>query len=113
MRVLLVDNDPEWLDLLALDLSCEEHEIVDRLLSGTRVAEVVAAGGVDAVVVDYRMPPGPNGLEVTKTLRAQHPDVRVVMFSNYDDPTLVRAVEAAGAAFVLKPALRTLRKLLG
>ena len=112
MRVLLADNDPEWLELLAFDLDCEGHEVVATVRDGDAALERAGNGDIDIVVVDYRMPPGPDGLAVTRELRRRHPHLRVVMFSNYDDATLIQEVEKLGASFVLKPAIRTLRALL-
>jgi DNA-binding NarL/FixJ family response regulator len=63
----------------------------------------------DVVVLDYRMPPGPNGLEVAGQLRLVRPDLRLVIYSNYQDVQLVRQARALGVLFLPKGNLHTLR----
>lgn len=108
-RVLVVDNDAEWRALIRLDLRLEGHEVVGELERAAGVVERVAQGDVEVVVLDHRMPPGPHGAEVADRLHDEHPDVTVVVFTNYEAPELVRAVARAGATYVLKPNLTALR----
>ena len=109
-RIVVADNDPEWLELIALDLSLEGHEIVARAASGLEALACCDEHQPEVLVVDYRMPPGMNGVEVAERVRDAHPDVAVVVFSNYEDPVMIAAAEAAGATFVLKTNMRALRK---
>ena len=76
---------------------------------GTAALAAVAAHSPDVVVLDYRMPPGPNGLEVAAALRADHPHLTVVIYSNYQDVELVQRAQAIGVPFLPKGNLRTLR----
>jgi CheY-like chemotaxis protein len=114
VRVLLADNDAEWLDLVALDLGLEGHDIVGRATSGADALALVAELGsrVEVAVVDHRMPPGITGLEVVQELSRTRPELHVILFTNYPDPTLAEEVEAAGAALVPKHSLRRLREAL-
>jgi two-component system response regulator DesR len=111
-RIVVADNDPAWLDLIVLDLELEGHEVVAQAYSGADALAACEAEVPDVLVVDHRMPPGPHGLEVAQTVRASHPGVTVVVFTNYEDPALRRAVEACGARFVLKTNLRALREMV-
>jgi CheY-like chemotaxis protein len=108
-RIIVVDNDPEWLDLIALDLSLEGHEVVARATNGVDALAACAAHDPEVLVVDYRMPPGMSGVAVAQRMRDEHPDIRVVMFSNYEDPAMIEEAEGAGARFVLKTNMRALR----
>jgi CheY-like chemotaxis protein len=111
-RIVVADNDPAWLGLIVLDLELEGHEVVGQAHSGADALASCAAELPDVLVVDHRMPPGPHGLEVAQTVRAMHPEINVVVFTNYEDPALRRAVELCGARFVLKTNLRALREMV-
>ena len=54
--------------------------------------------------------PGPHGLEVAQRLAVDAPDVRVIVFTNYQDPELVAEIRAAGATYLPKGNLRALRR---
>ena len=90
----------------------DDHEVVRRglvsLLAGSEVKVVgEASGGEDAIkltrklkpdvlLLDIRMP-GKDGLEVLEKVRADMPNVRVVMLSTFDNPTYVARAVAGGA----------------
>jgi CheY-like chemotaxis protein len=109
-RIVIADNDDEWLGLIALDLQLEGHEVVGTATTGDDALTVCRELLPDVVVLDHRMPPGRTGLSVADTLRDDLPDIAVIMFSNYEDPALIRAAGEAGARFVLKTNLRELRR---
>jgi CheY-like chemotaxis protein len=72
-----------------------------------KVREAVAAGRPFAwVFLDYRMPPGRNGVETLRHLWAVHPSQRVVLCSAYSDYSWEEIV----AEFGETPLLRELRK---
>jgi CheY-like chemotaxis protein len=110
LRVLVADNDPDALELAVTDLRLEGHEIVAQCLDGTSAVERTLALRPDVLVVDHRMPPGPHGLEVAQRLALEAPEVRVIVFTNYQDVELIRAVRACGATYLPKGNLRALRQ---
>jgi CheY-like chemotaxis protein len=72
-----------------------------------RVREAMAAGRPYALVfLDYRMPPGGNGVETLRELWTVHPSQRVVLCSAYSDYSWEEIVEEFGET----PLLRELRK---
>ena len=109
-RVVVVDNDPAALDLVVTDLRLEGHDIVAACEDGTTALAACASHQPDVVVLDHRMPPGPHGLEVAQRLAAEAPGVRVIVFTNYQDPELVAAIRATGATYLPKGNLRALRR---
>lgn len=109
-RVLVVDNDPDALELVALDLALEGHEIVGTALDGDSALTLVDELEPDVLVVDHRMPPGPWGMEVAAVVRARHPDVEVIVYSNYQSSELLARSSELGVHFVPKGNLRTLRR---
>ncbi len=70
--------------------------------TGEEVFQKVAAEKPDVVLLDVRMPNG-DGLHVLGRLKLEHPDLPVIIFSSYDNPTYVaRAVALGAAGYVLK-----------
>ena len=110
-RVVVADNDQDALDLLVLDLSLEGHDIVGTALGGDDAVSLCESLRPDVLVVDYRMPPGPNGLDVARRVR-ELPGLRVVVYSNYHDTHLREQTARAGATFLQKGQLTALRRLL-
>jgi two-component system nitrogen regulation response regulator NtrX len=107
-RVLVADNDPDALDLALLDLRLEGHEVLGAP-DGDQALALIKTFDPEVVVLDHRMPPGPTGLSVALRLHADRPDLRVVIYSNYQDVELVREATEAGIPFLPKGNLRTLR----
>jgi CheY-like chemotaxis protein len=107
-RILVADNDPDALDLAVLDLRLEGHDVVGAP-GGEQALALIEEFDPEVVVLDHRMPPGPTGLTVALQLRRSRPDLRVVIYSNYQDVDLVREAGAAGIPFLPKGNLRTLR----
>lgn len=70
--------------------------------TGEEVLQKVAAEKPDVVLMDVRMPQG-DGLHVLGRLKLDYPDLPVILFSSYDNPTYIaRAVALGAAAYVLK-----------
>jgi CheY-like chemotaxis protein len=109
-RVVIADNDPDALELASTDLRLEGHEIVGLALDGETALELCRDQQPDVLVVDYRMPPGPNGAEVARRMQKDMPAVTVVVFTNYDTADVARAVQRAGARLVRKGELDALRR---
>ncbi len=110
LRVVVVDNDPGALELVVTDLSLEGHEIVATCLDGTSALDACASLHPDVVVLDHRMPPGPHGLEVARRLAEVAPELRVIVFTNYQDADLIEQIKATGATYLAKGNLRALRR---
>jgi DNA-binding NtrC family response regulator len=62
-----------------------------------------AAKGIDAAILDYRLPDG-DGLSVLKALRQGDPDLPVIMLTAHTDVgVIVDAVKAGASDYVTKP----------
>ncbi|MBV9410561.1 MAG: response regulator [Acidimicrobiia bacterium] len=112
MRLVVVDNDSEALDLLVMDLKLEGHDIVGTAFGGEGALELCRELNPDALVVDFRMPPGPNGVQTAANVHAERPDMRVVIYTNYINGDVVRGARQAGAILIEKGNLRALRRAL-
>ena len=77
---------------------------IEPVEAGT-VAEALeqAAKGVDAAILDYRLPDG-DGLSVLKRLRQIDPDLPVIMLTAHKDvDVIVDAMKAGASDYVTKP----------
>jgi len=101
-RVLVVDDDPQVLRLLRVNLELEGYEVVSAN-DGLEALEAVEAENPDLVVCDVMMP-GMDGVEVVRRLRADSKQVPVVMLSAKAMRSDMRAGLDAGAnEYVTKP----------
>jgi response regulator NasT len=110
--VVIADNDAEWLELIRTDLTLEGHHVVAACASGEEAIDACRQHHPDVLVVDERMPPGINGVEVARQARAAQPGIQVVVFTNYDEEEIIKSAAEVGAVFVLKANLRALRAAL-
>lgn len=104
IRVLIVDDHPLFRAGIRerLESGDDTIRVIGEAGDGRQARGMVAALQPDVVLMDISMP-DVNGIEATRLLRAEHPDVAVVILSAYDDAQYVRAALAAGAAgYLLK-----------
>lgn len=81
MRVLVVDDDPDWRTMLRMQLELlHQIDVVGEAGDGAEALEQLQVTTPDAVVLDLMMP-GMGGLEAIVHLRAEHPEVPVVAYS--------------------------------
>ena len=114
IRVLLVDSSRLTLMGIGQVLEKEpEMELVGTASDGEEAVACCEQHRPDVLVVDYRMPPGINGVEVARRVIASGTAGRVVVYSNYTDPAVIRAAEALGAEWLGKGRLADLRAAVG
>ena len=103
--VLLVDDHQMMRDGLRAVIEKEpELKVVGEADNGRAAVELARNLSPDVVVMDIAMP-DLNGIEATRQIRAENPDVRVIVLSTHEDERYVRATLDAGAlAYVLKKA---------
>jgi DNA-binding NarL/FixJ family response regulator len=69
---------------------------------GVEALEKLASLQPDLILMDINMP-GENGIEVTRRIKAQYPDMTVLMLTMFEDDKSVFAAMRAGASgYVLK-----------
>ena len=71
--------------------------------NGKDALGILASNHVDILFSDVKMP-YMNGLELTKAVREDHPDMEIVIFSGYNDFSYAREALRYGVVdYVLKP----------
>lgn len=105
LRLLLVDDQPLLLQGFAMILSTEaDLSIVGQVTDGQQAIEAVDRLQPDVVLMDVQMPVL-DGIEATRRIVAQHPQVKVVILTTFDrDDYLFDALEAGASGFLLKNA---------
>ncbi len=103
MRVVIVDDHPITRQgLRAAFAASDDVEVVGEASTGEQAVILVDELLPDVVFMDIRMP-GMSGLDATKVIRAQHPDVKVIVFSVDESRASVsEAIRAGVAGYLLK-----------
>jgi DNA-binding NtrC family response regulator len=100
-KVLIVDDDMSLLEMLQRAFQNAGAEVVAHsTFEGARRA--LHDGSFDALLTDVRLGAF-NGLQLAVISRDAHPDIRVIVFSGFDDPVLRAEAERVGAFYVVKP----------
>lgn len=102
--VVVVDDDPMMLDVLARTLQRENFELL-MAGGGPEVIERLSSyeGQVDLLVTDYAMP-DMQGRELADKLRERFPALKVLYQTGFSDMLFENRVELEeGAAFLEKP----------
>jgi DNA-binding NarL/FixJ family response regulator len=104
VRVLIVDDHPLFRDGIRERLESGDGTIlvIGEAGDGSQAHSMVAALSPDVVLMDISMP-GMNGIEATRLIHAEFPDVAIIILSVYDDDQYVHAAITAGArGYLLK-----------
>ncbi len=100
-RMLVVDDDLSLLEALERGLTEGGLEVVGHTtFEGARNA--LRAEHFDALLTDVRLGAF-NGIQLAVVARDTYPDMRIIVFSGFDDPVLRGEAEHIGAAYVVKP----------
>ncbi len=105
IRVLLADDQRLFREALALLLSVQDDvQVVGEAADGAQAVELAGRAAPDVVLMDLRMPVL-DGPAATRRIRANHPQVRVIALTTFDDDADVFAAIRAGAiGYLLKDA---------
>ncbi|BAU74794.1 response regulator [Metapseudomonas furukawaii] len=108
VRIALIDDHVLVRDGVKSLLSAWPHfQVVAQAESGAEALELVARTELDVLLVDVGLK-DMNGLELTRRLCAQHPGIKILILSMYDNQEYVRTSINAGAfGYVLKNAPST------
>jgi two-component system response regulator GlrR len=101
LRLLIVDDDVSLLDAMQRSLrdslrtvvACDTFEKARQMLKDQQF---------DALITDVRLGAF-NGLQLAVMARDMYPDMRLIVFSGFDDPVLRADAEQIGATYLVKP----------
>jgi diguanylate cyclase (GGDEF)-like protein len=103
-RILIVDDDPDILDVLEISLSEENYEIL-KAMDGEEAIRIIKSKPLDLVLLDYAMPKM-NGrqvcMEVKKDILLRHlPIIMVTGKGEVSDK--VGGIDAGADDYIVKP----------
>ena len=85
-RILIVDDSGSFRQILEKALQMSFSAIViDVAADGGEALRKVDAFLPDLIFMDIRLP-GENGLELTKKIKATHPNIAILIITYYDTP---------------------------
>ena len=95
---LVVEDTPDARALYVHMLQAAGLKVLEAP-DGEKAVELIKTSGalIDVVLMDYRMP-RMNGVEATRAIHQDFPDLPVLFVSHWDEPEMKDAAFAAGAA---------------
>ena len=102
VRVLLVDDQALFREALAVLLGVRaDIEVVGEAADGAEALHRAAELAPDVVLMDLHMPVL-NGIAATRRMRVEHPAVRVIALTTFDDEEVFAALRAGAVGYLLK-----------
>jgi DNA-binding NarL/FixJ family response regulator len=102
MRVLLADDHALFLDGLKNLLTLNGVQVVGIARNGLEAFEKTLQLRPDIVLMDIRMP-GCDGITATRLIKAEHPEVKIVMLTtSTEEADLIEAIKNGACGYLLK-----------
>jgi DNA-binding NarL/FixJ family response regulator len=102
MRVLVADDHSLFRDGIVSLLRAAGLEVVGEAGDGQQAVAAARRLRPDVVLMDIQMP-GLDGIEATRLIKTEMPEVQVVMLTvSQDDADLFRALKAGAQGYLLK-----------
>ncbi|WP_449244328.1 response regulator [Desulfobacca acetoxidans] len=103
LRVLLVDDEEDFRETLQKRLRNRNIQ-VEEAENGNRALEILQTQDFDVVILDVKMP-GLDGIETLKIIKAQKPDVEVIMLTGHASvESGIQGMQLGAFDYVMKPA---------
>ncbi|MFA6333319.1 MAG: response regulator [Methanoregula sp.] len=99
-HILLVDDDPDILDIIRLDLEDEPTNAVDISSTAATAIEKTRERRYDVIISDWRMP-GMTGIDLVRKLRKDGCTSFIILYSGYNMSTDIRSALDCGADYYL------------
>jgi len=102
IKVLLVDDEKEFVDALAERLEIRDFEIL-KAFDGDEALGKIADANVDVVILDVQMP-GKDGLATLREIKKAKPLVEVIMLTGHATvPSAIEGLQSGAYDFLMKP----------
>ena len=111
IRVMIVEDEPSFQDLVQLMLSLDPRfQVVCTKASGEEALEELAEASPDLVLLDFRLT-GIDGLETAKRMKEQRPDVKIALVTAHSEEVLARLAKEAQIQVVIPKASFSLERI--
>ena len=102
LRLLLVDDSPLFLDGLRSLLMARGFTVAGEAHDGLEAQEKARELRPDVIVMDVNMP-NMNGLEASRAIKAELPEIKVLILTTVDDEdSLYEAIQSGAEGYLLK-----------
>jgi DNA-binding NarL/FixJ family response regulator len=102
MKLLIVDDDGLIRDSLKILFETKEGWVARTAENGASALEMCKEEQPDIVLMDIRMPVF-DGVEATRKIKAEFPDVKIIMLTTFtDDGYISSAINAGAEGYLLK-----------
>ena len=103
IRVLLVDDEEEFVETLAQRLEVRDFDVATAL-NGADALERLEEREIDVVVLDLQMP-GVDGIQVLRKIKERKPLIEVIMLTGHATvETAIEGMKLGAFDFLIKPA---------
>ena len=110
--LLIVDDESDVRQMLRLVLAALGWTIEEAACGEDALERCRRLPPPSAVILDHRMPPGPSGMEVVRTLRGEGFDAPIVLHSAHFTPEVEQEAKAKGIPMIAKGEMRALLRAL-
>ncbi|HUJ69566.1 MAG TPA: HD domain-containing phosphohydrolase [Syntrophorhabdales bacterium] len=101
-RILLVDDNPEIIQLLSDFLTPYNCEVFKASM-GKEAIELLDGESVEIAILDIKLP-DMDGIALLEEIRLRDPTIGVVMITGYNDPDMIiEAMKKGASDFLMKP----------
>jgi DNA-binding NarL/FixJ family response regulator len=104
VRILIVDDQALFADSLkaVIGYRAPDFEVIGVAEDGASAIEAARREGPDVILMDIRMP-GLDGVQATKAIHAELPEVKIVVLTSFDDDEYIyEALENGAVGYILK-----------
>lgn len=102
MKLMLVDDHPLFIDGLQYLLETHGMEVAATARNGSEAIEKARILKPDIILMDIKMP-GFSGLDALKLIKAEMPDIKVVMLTtSEEDDDIFNAIKLGASGYLLK-----------
>ncbi len=111
-RTLIVEDNAIFRQAFK-EILCTQfsYMVVDEAADGKEALPKVNSFRPDLVFMDIKLP-GENGLELTKKIKADHPKIIIIIFTDYDLPEYRQAAYQYGANHFISKGSSTREEML-
>ncbi len=106
-KVMIIDDHPVTRDGLATRIAMESDlEVCCEAADAPEALQMIVSNQPDLAIIDISLETG-NGIELVKDIKARFPDVRMLVWSMYDESLYAeRALQAGASGYVNKKNVR-------
>ena len=102
-KILLVDDEALLLESLEIILTMSgEHEVLGKAENGVEALALLKKEVPDVMLLDLNMP-GMGGIELIPKVKADYPDVKILVLTTfYDEKNIASAIAGGATGYLLK-----------